>query len=215
METANAYVAKSDTECAFEFITENWATLRGICTNYCRGRYDLVDDMFSDVVYDHVLSGMRTFDPAFGKELPQHVFYHVGWYCLKWMTSRMQKCNRAPTLTDLYKGGEEFGGLDREGWQRAGLTHAADETLDVDHNEATAAAVETLLSVLTPQERSIFVWRERYDWTFAAIGFQCGKSESWAKLKFHETIIPKLEKQLSACGYDRNQRGEYVHYEDA
>jgi len=71
----------------WEFIVENEAALRATCRFMCRGRYDLVDDLFCDCCVARAEDIWNTYDPTHesGASLDTHMFGNMRRYMWKWM----------------------------------------------------------------------------------------------------------------------------------
>lgn len=74
---------------AWEFIRLHEKELKGLVKRSCRGRFDLCDDIWCDVIVARTEQCMSTWDEALGSSLKQHVFRALKWYVFKWLNKQL------------------------------------------------------------------------------------------------------------------------------
>lgn len=73
----------------WEFLLENEKGLRLLCRQMCRGRIDLCDDLYSEII-DRVHDVYKNYDGT-SASLKTHMYKNLRWYLWKWMNRRGRK----------------------------------------------------------------------------------------------------------------------------
>lgn len=180
--------------CVWAFIERYWDTLQSICAKSCRGRFDLVEEMFSDVVLWRVQNAFHTYK-AWRGELEGHVFGTIRWYCFKWMNERLRRVTREPCVTDLQP--SQAQSSNHRGAME--LEPAASGDIDAYIAHECKEEVQRLLACLDAQHKRIVFLHDGMAWTFDEIGFQERKSESWAKQHYHQAV-QLIRERVAAVG---------------
>lgn len=88
-------------EC-WEFIELYHDSLRGLVKRTCRGRYDLMEEIWSDVIIARTQECIDTWDGV-SSALRTHVFGNLRWYIWKWLNFQCTRMGRETPVGELPK----------------------------------------------------------------------------------------------------------------
>ena len=122
---------------ALQWLANNERRVRSLCVYACRGRYDLIDDLFSECI-DRVSMSAKTYNPISfpHSNFDLHILNNLRFYLWKYMTAKMRDSLRYVRETDL-AANETFS---REGTSRERLSiiDALHVSRNVVHRKDTA-----------------------------------------------------------------------------
>lgn len=139
----------------WEFVLAHEKRLKKLCASQCRGRTDVIDELWCDVVVGRAEAIYKTYNPEHesGASLTSHMITNMRFYMFKWITSmgRPYSNRHQQRLPEDY---------DREGVQRDEL-----ELKDW---------VNTIMERLSEYDRSILHMYHYQDMTFKEIAAVLG-----------------------------------------
>lgn len=135
----------------WQFVVDNEAALRATCRMQCRGRWDLVEDLYSECVIGRAQAIYETYDPdhSSGAALATHMFGNMRKYMWKWM-NRLGR----PYCERLHS-------------QPADDFDAAEE-LDLRRDDIDE--VQVLLSRVTEYEKNLLLLHYVHEYSYAEMG---------------------------------------------
>lgn len=152
----------------YEWIAENLGLVYHICRGACKGRYDLVEDLYSEVALEKIPGIVERWDPKVGT-LNTFLYRNLRWYMHTWMIKRLPQSGEdlellegSSTLMSDFEGQEE---------------------------------VQYLLKALTGYERRIVKMHLLEGKTFLQIGQEVGYSKS-AIIKHYQKAIAVCREDL-------------------
>ena len=78
---------------SWDFIEIYRDALKGLVRRTCRGRFDLIDEIWSDVIIARCQECINTWDGV-SASLKTHVFGNLRWYIWKWLNSQCRRIER-------------------------------------------------------------------------------------------------------------------------
>lgn len=155
--------------------------IRGMIANSCRGRKELIDEIFSDVVLHYTENAFRTFDPTKGQTLYQHVMHTLRWYVGKWLNKRLRNMRRETSETDLSNGEPGETVLRELAIAKSG--EPGGDALD------NAEIVRKILANVPEYERALLMLRHVAGLSFPEIAKRLGVSESTARTQCDNALV--------------------------
>jgi RNA polymerase sigma factor (sigma-70 family) len=141
------------------WLTLNMDAAKGICQRGARGRSELVDELWDNVVLERVQRCFETWDVAYGVTLSWHMKNNLRLYCFKWMVKNATRVAKQEPLYDV---------------------HLAPQTCDHEVSEMVYKA----MAPLSEYERQLFVLHHVFDMPFSALGEMLGISKSAARVHY-------------------------------
>lgn len=164
---------------AWAFVVDNWHTLVRFCAQRCRGRYDLVDEMMSDVVVMRMPDIFRTYEEWRETPIEVHVFANLKWYVYKYLNAGGRRSTRETTNSVSLIGDED----DTRASHSPGL---GEPSYEVDL-ETRMWVLDIISSLPETQGRLLFL-RDVCQMTFLEVGAVMGYGKSTARLRYDEAL---------------------------
>lgn len=163
-----------------QYVADNENELRGVIHNWCGGRYELCDEIFSDVLWK-VENACRTFDETKG-DFRRHVNTTIGFYTRKWIAAHAKRQRRFMSLSPADNDSE------------AAVTERVEDAAP-DFTIATLnrESVSTILQQLPEYERQLLHLKFALDWTYVDIGRALGCAESTIRKHVDSALIKARE----------------------
>lgn len=144
----------------FDFIIENEVRLKRICLKACKERRDLVEEMYSDVVYDVVDKAFQSFNGS--GNIEGWIYVNVWRYSARWFQRWIRDKNRKCELIPI----------------------ECKHTFALDSVES----VQQVLDSLSEWHRYIVWLYIGLGYNFGEIATLAQMSESWVRLQYREAM---------------------------
>jgi len=154
---------------AFDYSIAHEKSLRDLCRLSCRGRYDLIDEIFHDVVLvrlPFIIYNWGEADGGFRASLNTHVQRNLRWYIFKYLNARMRRFEKRVELDENLPG-ECVAPLDAI---------------------ANADEVQSIIAGLTSAERRVLLLYNVHGFNFSQLATALGCSVGHARGKYLEAL---------------------------
>lgn len=142
---------------------DNQDAVERLCKRCCRGRKDLIDDMYCELV-GRVDAVHANWDEALGATLRSHMLRCLGWYAFKWINRYEYRARREVSCAEIPEGSYS--------------------PPDPAHRDQ----VQYLVERLDDFDKGLLVMRHVEDLTFREIGETMGVSKNTARGLYHEAL---------------------------
>ena len=154
------------------WVAWNMATVKKLCADNCRGRRDLLDDLFAECL-DRADRVMANFDPDKGT-LEAHMKSSLKWYVWKFLNRHA----RAKSLGKICAGSLPYDpDLERRSVRDR-------EVERMEHREE----LDVVMSQLTEREQELLVMRDAREMTFQEIADELGVSKYQAREGYRRAL---------------------------
>ena len=152
-------------EACWKFLEKEDRRVRKMLRKACRGRYELCEEMYCEVVLQYAPRLFETYDETKGELIP-YIINSLRWYCFKWMNKRAKS-------KDVFH--EDVQDIDPP---------EEPQVLDLDLKDE----VESLLKGLSEYDRYLLVAYHCGGLTFAEIGEALGIGKATALRHYHAAM---------------------------
>lgn len=159
----------------WDFVEKNLDDIYKLAKRCCRRRYDLVDDMVSDMIADRLPSIFENWDPTLGVPVEKKVWIDLRWYMYKWMNRRMR--------------------LEVVPFEQLEFEDSVPDTRVEKH--CLKDEVEVILSKLNPYDAGLLTMHHLGGMTFAEMGDALDISKGTAHKHYLKAL--SLAQELNGC----------------